>query len=61
MHSVITEDDTGHIRDTKETNKRREKTILCKQGHTIEKQVKRLHILSFSRILYKILLSNSRG
>ena len=39
MHSVITEDDTGHT-DMKETNKRREKTILCKQGYTIEKQVK---------------------
>ena len=45
MHSVITEDDTGHM-DMKETNKRREKTILCKQGHTIENQVKQLHILS---------------
>ena len=55
MHSVITEDDTGHT-DMKETNKRREKTILCKQGHTIDKQVKQLHILSFSRILYKIFI-----
>ena len=59
MHSVITEDDTGHM-DSKRTHKRRGK-ILYKQHTTGENQVNGLHILSFSRILYKnILLSNSR-
>ena len=39
MHSVITEDDTGHT-DMQGTNKRRGRTIQCKQCNTKENQVK---------------------
>ena len=55
MHSVITEYDTGHMDTKKGTNKWIGK-ILYKQCNTEENQVKWLHILSFSRILYKIFI-----
>ena len=46
MHSVITEDDTGHT-DMKETNKRREKTILCKPRPYNRKSSKMIAYLKF--------------
>ena len=39
MHSVITEDDTGHT-DMQRNNTRRGRTRLCKQCNTKENQVK---------------------
>lgn len=54
MHSVIIEEDTGHM-DT-QRNKSEKRKILYKQHSTEENQVKWLHNLSFSRILYKIFI-----
>ena len=52
MHSVITEDDTGHMDMQRNKEEKRKKMILNKQCNTEENQVKWLHILRFSRILY---------
>ena len=58
MHSVITEDDTGHMDMQKETNKRRGTDNTCANNVTQQiNQVKQLHILRFSRILYKIFIN----
>ena len=55
MHSVITEDRSQT--DTQWNKyKEEEDAIQTTQQSTEESQVKWLHILSFSRILYKILL-----
>ena len=56
MHSVITEEDRSQTDTQQNKYKEEEDTMQTTQKSTEENQVKWLHILSLSRILYKIFI-----